>query len=41
MFVMMMAGPLVGSIVVAANAKKINAQWRERRAARATAPPAG
>lgn len=41
MFLMMMAGPMVSSIVVAANAKKINAQWRERRARRAATPTAG
>ena len=34
-FVMMMAGPMISSIVIAANAKKINAQWRARRARRA------
>lgn len=32
---LMMTGPLIGAIVISANAKKINAQWRERRAARA------
>lgn len=41
MFLMMMAAPLISSIVIGVNAKKINAQWRERRARRAGAPAAG
>ena len=40
MFMMMMTGPMISSIVIAANAKKINAQWRERRARRAATPAA-
>lgn len=31
---LMMAGPLAASIAVGTNAKKINAAWRERRAAK-------
>ena len=34
---MMMTAPMISAIVIGANAKKINAQWRERRAARAAA----
>jgi hypothetical protein len=35
MFLMMMTGPLIATIVTAMNAKRINAAWRERRAVRA------
>ena len=34
LFTMMTALPLTASLIVAANAKKLNAAWRERRAAR-------